>query len=794
MKGFKQTYRFVLLFMLCAVSASAQNVRIDSMRAELETVTDDSVLQGLYYELSVALARINPEEARSFGLTAAEVAEQLRNKSLIGKSYRNAANLYSQKPDYDSAFYYYDKSTAILEQSTDRKSLGLTHSNRGSVLRSIGEYGEARIYYTKYLRIAEELADSAEIASSMGRLGLLAYYEGDFTSAIEYYVNAADVQERLGDSTELAYTYSNYAQAKAGLGDQRESIVLYRSALQLFGKDVSKRVKGSIFNNIGSMYEELDIQDSALHYFYMADTAFVEANIENFRGATLSNIGKILGKQGRFEEAEKSYLQSIKIRTAFKDRDGLVGSYMGIAEIYSKTGKHGKALTNAKKAVKIAEDINSLGRSYNANTRLYNVYKAKGDFKRAFEQLNAVGALQDSVFGQEKMKAISELEKRYQSDKKAREIELLEKENALQKAKLKEADAMVMQKEAEALESSAEFRMILIVSGLVLILFVLIVIGARTKKRANNKLIKQKEEIEKQNSELTKVNSEINAQNAEIEKRNTELSSINKVLDNQRLELEIRNKEITDSIHYAKRLQTAILPPNSLVEKLLPDAFVLYLPKDIVSGDFYWIEQKDGRTYFAAVDCTGHGVPGALVSMVGHNGLHRAVHEFGMITPAEILDKLNELVLEALYENSEQEINDGMDIALCMIEPNSNQLQFAGAYNPLYILPPAGSDAELVEIKGDKQPIGPSPHRKPFTNHVISVEPGSSVYVFSDGYYDQFGGVKGKKLKSGGFKKLLISLHEANMRTQNEQLGSAFIEWRGDNEQIDDVCVIGVRV
>jgi len=265
----------------------------------------------------------------------------------------------------------------------------------------------------------------------------------------------------------------------------------------------------------------------------------------------------------------------------------------------------------------------------------------------------------------------------------------------------------------------------------------------------------------------------------------------NRKIETQRGLLEEKNKEITDSITYAKRIQEAILPPLRNVMESLPNSFVFYKPKDIVAGDFYWMECIGEWVVFAAADCTGHGVPGAMVSVVCNNALNRSVREFGLTEPAAILDKTLELVIEQ-FETSDDEVKDGMDIALCALNTTTRALQFAGAQNPLWIK--RATSSELEEIKGDKQPIGKYSDPKPFTNHTLQLEAGDAFYIFSDGYADQFGGPKGKKLKYKPFKELLLSINDKPMEERKQIIDQHFETWKGDLEQVDDVCVIGVRV
>ncbi|MGQ0829195.1 MAG: GAF domain-containing protein [Bacteroidota bacterium] len=251
-----------------------------------------------------------------------------------------------------------------------------------------------------------------------------------------------------------------------------------------------------------------------------------------------------------------------------------------------------------------------------------------------------------------------------------------------------------------------------------------------------------------------------------------------------------KNKHITDSINYAKRIQDAILPSSDVIKNILPESFILFKPKDIVSGDFYWITEKKGKLFFAVVDCTGHGVPGAFVSIIGHNGLYRAINEFGLDKPSEILDKLNDLVEETFRQNNTTQINDGMDIALCSYDRNLKILEFSGANNPLYYI----SNGSLSEIKGDKQPIGAFDNRKKFTNHIVNLKKDDLIYVFSDGYADQFGGTAGKKFKYNQFKGVLLSLQGTAMTEQHAILDNTISTWMNGFEQLDDICVIGMKV
>ena len=260
------------------------------------------------------------------------------------------------------------------------------------------------------------------------------------------------------------------------------------------------------------------------------------------------------------------------------------------------------------------------------------------------------------------------------------------------------------------------------------------------------------------------------------------------IIRQQRNELETQKKDILDSINYARRIQSAILPSLKIIEQHLSDSFIIFKPKDIVAGDFYWIEEEGNKIYFTAADCTGHGVPGAIISVLCSNALSKSVKELKISTPSEILDNTVEL-LEANFAHSEEEVMDGMDLALCCLDKNSGILEYAGANCPLYYI----RNNELTEIKPDKQPVGKRIDRHPFTNHRLKIQPEDIIYIFSDGYADQFGGPSRKKFKYRQFKETLVANHKKSMSDQKKILEETIMKWQGDLEQVDDICIMGIR-
>lgn len=284
---------------------------------------------------------------------------------------------------------------------------------------------------------------------------------------------------------------------------------------------------------------------------------------------------------------------------------------------------------------------------------------------------------------------------------------------------------------------------------------------------------------------------EIREKNVELEQRNEEIEAQKDQLIEQRDQIIVQKKEITDSIHYAKRIQKASLPASEYLSEIFKEHFIFFKPKDIVSGDFFWATKKDNTIIIAAADCTGHGVPGAFMSMFGVSFLNKIINEKSIVNPTDILERLRENVINSLKQTGEiGEAKDGMDIALCCIDLDNKILKFAGANNPLYLV----RNQETVVYKGDKMPIAHYERMDAFKTQTINLEKDDIFYIFSDGYADQFGGEKGKKFKYGKFRKLLIEISNKPMSEQKELLSKAFYEWKGNLEQVDDIVVIGVKL
>jgi len=347
---------------------------------------------------------------------------------------------------------------------------------------------------------------------------------------------------------------------------------------------------------------------------------------------------------------------------------------------------------------------------------------------------------------------------------------------------------------AEIIENISSIGIYLYPLGAVIVL-------GKTNRLNQQKLMQQVtsiKELSRENLEKEKEKQQmLETQNTELEhkvaERTRDIIRQKQEIEIKKQEIEIKNKAITDNINYAQRIQSAILPDIKLIYKALAESFILFLPKDIVSGDFYAFAEKNGRVIIIAGDCTGHGVSGAFMSMIASSLLNQIINERGIDEPAGILNHLNTMIIATLRQNENDSASaDGMDISVCSFDLNKNELQYAGANRPLWVI----SNKAVEVYKPDKFPIGglQAAYDRVFKNHTIQLQQNDTIYIFTDGYADQFGGEKGKKLMTAKFKEALLAIQHMSMREQEKYLGDYFDKWKADNEQVDDVLVIGVRI
>lgn len=620
-------------------------------------------------------------------------------------------------------------------------TLSGVYNNKGFIYYNQGEVHKGLKYILKSLDIVEALGDKKGLATGLNNVGYIYYDLGEVEKTIEYYHKSLRIEEELGNKLGIATSLNNIGFIYLKQGNSEKALEYYNKSLALSKELKDKHMISRSLNNIGGIIEAKGDLNKALDYYTQSLKLNQEIGNKNGISDCYLVIGLIFEKKGENTIALDYYNKSLKLREGLNDKDGITMSTNRISRLLLKT----KDITTAKKyalnSLKISQELGFPENIQISAEILSEIYELEKNGMPALEMHKLAIQMRDSVNNESTQKATTLQQAKYNYEKQKtiddtkNQLLLTEKQDEKEKQKI--------------LTFSTAGILFLV------IIFLIFIFNRLQITR------KQKQKIELQNIEL------------EIQKNI----------------VEEKNEEITASIHYAKRIQAAILPPDKVVKEYLTESFILYKPKDIVAGDFYWLEQKNGKILFAACDCTGHGVPGAMVSVVCVNGLNRSVREHGLTNPGEILNRTREIVIEE-FEKSEEEVKDGMDVAICSLQGYT--LQYAGANNPLWII--RKNSLVVEEIKPNKQPIGKYPHAAPFTTHTIELEKGDSIYIFSDGYVDQFGGEKGKKFMQKSFKILLLSIQDKDLLEQKQIIDTKFEDWKGDLAQIDDVCVIGVRV
>lgn len=642
---------------------------------------------------------------------------------------------YYRDGDLSRALDYSTKALALAQKSRDPHSLMRAGDIHSTNLKMSGRYDEADTLYRKALSIAQKENDSLFTALIYAHLGSLYQARQQNQMAVLYLLKAIQIDEKLPNSeNRVAASLNNLGNIYYLDKNLAKALLFYNRALAI--NDSMHFTKWQAINhlNIGNCYVDLHEPEKAVANYREGVAFGKKAKVNWVIAAAYQGMGQALCELNRFKEAE-AVLDS-GMYFAVKGKNTELVMYVHGTRADALLGE--KRFAEAEKEWKIAHDSAQFYHFTLLEADMMELggklFSQTGDHARAASLYKAYIDSGDSLHIEQNERMYADFEARLKQEKLDQQLELERK----RKAEIRE----------EALERSRITAYFLSVIVLLSVIAGLIAFrGYRQKKKSHEAISRQKEIIEE------------------------------------------KNKDITDSITYARRLQNAILPPEKFWKENLPDSFILYKPKDIVAGDFYWMERVGDKVLFAAADCTGHGVPGAMVSVVCSNALNRAVKESGLTDPGEILGKVRELVI-ATFEKSESAVADGMDISLCCFDKKTMQLTWAGAYNPLWLV----QQDTIKTFTPDKQPIGKTEQPSPFTTHSVTLAPGDLLYLFSDGYADQFGGTKGKKFKYKPLQELLLSIREEPMARQKEKLDEAFESWRGNLEQVDDVCIVGVRI
>ena len=620
-----------------------------------------------------------------------------------------------------------------------KREMASALNNLGSTYNQQGNYKEALNFHLRSFAIKKEIGNKQGMATSLNNIGYAYLLQVNTAKALDYFHQSLKIREEIGDKRGIAGSMINLGTMYYHQQEMEKALNYYFKSIEVLEDIDDQRRIAYAYINIGHILSAQNKTDEATVYLNKCLEIYETIQYPKGLADVYNNLGGISLRLKNPTLALKQFEEALQIYTQAKNKKGIASSTNNMAKTYLLLKNYNKTIKLAKQAIAIAKDYKLNLEIRNASNNLYKAYEAIGNNGEAYKMFQLYISTRDTILSEENQKQAIKQEFKYAYEKQATadSIQMMEAKKVM--------DAQIAAQKAEIKQERTQ-RFALYGGVFMLILFGGFIYNRLRITRHQNILIEQKKK-----------------------------------------EVEVKNKEILDSINYAKRIQKAILPPDHIVEEYLKDAFILYKPKDIVAGDFYWMDKENDTVLFAAADCTGHGVPGAMVSVVCNNGLNRAVKEFSLSEPGEILDKTREIIVQE-FEKSDEEVQDGMDIALCSLK--GDLLQYSGAHNPLWII----RNGEIIETKATKQPIGKYDNPKPYLTHHFKLEKEDVIYIFSDGYVDQFGGAKGKKLKAKAFKTILLEIQNLSMLEQKTYLDNAFETWRGELEQVDDVCVIGVKV
>jgi serine phosphatase RsbU (regulator of sigma subunit)/Tfp pilus assembly protein PilF len=673
--------------------------------------------------------------------TAKEDTNKVNTLNDVSRQYQGTG-------DFTEALYYAEKSLELAQKLNYSMGIGNAFSSRGGILWYLGENEKSIENHVKASHIRKECGDIQGLANSYNNIGLVYLNLGNYEKCLENHLKALKIREEIGDKSGTAGSYNNIGILYLRQGMYDKALENYEKALVLRIKIGDKVGQGMTYNNIGLVYIEKNDMREALKNLLKGLVIREELGDKKGMADSYLNIGGVYYGQKKYEKALEFFFKAAGMNERIGIKRGMGVSYVNIGDCFLYQNKLDDALLYLNKGATLLKEINSKDGIKDAYAALSEVYHQRGDYKKAFEFQSLYADLKDTLFNEQVSEQITEMNTKYESEKKDKEL---------------------IKKEAELSKQQVESEKQVWLRNTFIIGFILISILAFFIFREYN--LKQK---------------------------------ANKLLDE-------KNEKITDSINYAKRIQEAIFTPIQNIKESIPESFIFLQPKDIVSGDFYWFanlqeknnlsdSNKESKLMLAAIDCTGHGVPGAFMSLMAYNLIETIVKKQNIHQPAEVLNLLSKQVARSLKENEyKEQMTDGMDIALVQLTVNEqaennkpffSKLEYAGAHNPLYII----RKGQLIEIKADKKSIGLfTDESYQFTNHSITLEKDDCCYLFSDGFPDQFGEVSNEKFYYQPFRELLISINHLSMTEQRIALEKNFIKWKGKKSQTDDVLIIGFR-
>jgi len=670
--------------------------------------------------------------------TIVDSLKNLLNKTMPDTSRVNiliaiCQNEYRSSPD--SAIYHGNTALNLSEKLYYQKGLANAYKYIGMGHYFLGKYPEAINYWQQSLSSFEAIGDKVGVSNILNNIGAVYNNQGDDTKALEFYLRSLKAAEEVRDTNRIVVASINIGTIYLKKNTTRDKAqVYYLTALPLIEFLKNYVAEGTVSVNLGEIYFGREQYDTALYYYEKSLNAFRKSKSGNIP-YTLTNIGKVYMKRGDFQKAVEFQKEGYEIAKQSDAKLEMTATLLGLAETYSTKGDLKASISTYNDAREIAEEIGAKNELRVAYEGLAKSYAKLKDYGNAFKYQTFLTDIKDTLYVAANDRKIQSLQFNFELDKRETQINLLTKDRVLQE--------VVIQKQKFA-------------KNTFIIGFILTILVALQTYRNYRRKVKT-----------------------------------NELLSKQKNEIEIHDKNLTASINYAQRIQTAMFPSNDILSADLFEYFILLKPLHIVSGDFYWFKKNKNSIFVAVADCTGHGVPGAFMSILGLAFLNELVNKDVAINANEVLAQLKDHVIKSLHQTLDNKYaRDGIEMALIILDLEYNKLQFSGACRPLYMI----RDNQLHELLGEKMPLGIyDDKRNPFTNQEIVFKENDIVYLFSDGYVDQFGGPEKKTFKSKNFKELLLNNCHLPMNEQKEVLETTLEEWKADTEQTDDILVIGIK-
>lgn len=813
---------FFITILLLKLNSVGQT--IDSLKLVLKNAKHDTTRFNTLFKISEEYYKSSPDSVISICNKIIYNIEKNTNNSsaklkysylkIKAKALYNIGVVYKDKGKNDLALASFEKSLKIRDETNDKEGQADSYNQFGIFYNSLGNNTKALEFYEKSISIYGEIGNKKGLAEALNNIGLFFKNNGNIIKALDCYGKSLRLKEELNDIEGEAVCLNNMGQIYKLQGDNIKAIAYLKKSLKIYEKVKNKKGTAYLLNNIGLIYMQKKEYSSALDNFNKSAIIFKEIQSKKGLAACFNNIGSVYKNQDSINSALNYSLKSLMLNKELDDKKGLANSFQGISSIYFQEAQLSISKNKSNEILNIAARYAdsslfiSKQKGYileiiNAESILAKIDSAKGDYRSAYLHYQKFITYRDSINSEAARKASQNSQLKYEYEKKA----ITDSINYLKETEIKNAEFILLEKEKSIeIENLNQLKLI----------------DELTIKNKNGEIIKKNIETKNNQQQIKGLEKEkiLSDENIKQQKfiQKLILSSLalllvfsgfifmgfrktrkaNKIIAQQKNEVEKqkhlveeKHKEITDSINYAERIQRSFLATKEILDENLNDYFVLFKPKDVVSGDFYWASiLNNGNFALVTADSTGHGVPGAIMSLLNITSLEKAVEHIN--NPNEILNHTRTTIITRLKKDgSEHGGKDGMDASLIVFDFKQKQLHIAAANNPVWIV----RENTLIEIKPDKMPIGK--HDKDstnFTQQTIDLQTDDVIYSITDGYPDQFGGEKGKKFMSKNLKELLLANSHLPMDEQKILLDTTFKNWVGDLEQVDDVTVIGIRV